>query len=337
MVQINFAQKEIQCKIVYYGPGMSGKTTNLEVVHGKVPEAARGELTSIATTGERTLYFDYMPLDLGQIAGIKTKFQLYTVPGQVYYKSTRRLVLQGVDGVVFVADSSAAKLAENKESLADLEENLKEMGKSLKDVPVVIQYNKRDMPDAMSVADLERELNPHGLPHIEAIAKTGEGVFPTLKDLSARVLEAVNKGGLGSPRAKPAAKAGEGASVVAKAPTAIAAPRSSSPPSHAVPAAPSRTPMPAAAAARATPSFSGHIGSATAVAERPSARPTSAQPQPSHAPATAHGESYSPKSLQDRVVAVSGMHRSGGRSKLVILLVLGAAAAAAAYFFLVVR
>jgi signal recognition particle receptor subunit beta len=107
MVQINFAQKEIQCKIVYYGPGMSGKTTNLEVVHGKVPEQARGELTSIATTGERTLYFDYMPLDLGQIAGIKTKFQLYTVPGQVYYKSTRRLVLQGVDGVVFVADSSA--------------------------------------------------------------------------------------------------------------------------------------------------------------------------------------------------------------------------------------
>ena len=339
MVQINFAQKEIQCKIVYYGPGMSGKTTNLEVVHGKVPEAARGELTSIATTGERTLYFDYMPLDLGQIAGIKTKFQLYTVPGQVYYKSTRRLVLQGVDGVVFVADSSAAKLAENKESLADLEENLKEMGKSIKDVPVVIQYNKRDMPDAMSVADLERELNPHGLPHIEAIAKTGEGVFPTLKDLSARVLEAVNKGGLGSPRAKPAvAKAGEASStVVARAPTAIAAPRTSSAPAHALPAAPARMPMPAAAAARATPSFSGHIGAATAVAERPSARLTSAHPQPSHAPATTHGESYSPKSLQDRVVAVSGMGHSGMSGKLVLLLVLGAAAAAAAYFVLVVR
>ena len=137
MVQINFAQKEIQCKIVYYGPGMSGKTTNLELVHGKVPSDSRGELTSIATTGERTLYFDYMPLDLGQIAGIRTKFQLYTVPGQIYYKSTRRLVLQGVDGIVFVADSSAAKLRENKESLADLEENLHEMGKTMKDGPGV--------------------------------------------------------------------------------------------------------------------------------------------------------------------------------------------------------
>src|SRR5688500_11820349 len=162
MVQINFAQKEIQCKIVYYGPGMSGKTTNLEVVHGKVPEQARGELTSIATTGERTLYFDYMPLDLGQIAGIRTKFQLYTVPGQIYYKSTRRLVLQGVDGVVFVVDSSPSKLKENKESLADLEENLKEMGKGMKDLPIVLQYNKRDLPDAMSIDDLQREVNVYG-------------------------------------------------------------------------------------------------------------------------------------------------------------------------------
>src|SRR5688500_16441356 len=119
MVQINFAQKEIQCKIVYYGPGMSGKTTNLEIVHTKVPDGSRGELTSIATTGERTLYFDYMPLDLGQIAGIRTKFQLYTVPGQIYYKSTRRLVLQGVDGIVFVADPSAAQLQENRQSLRD--------------------------------------------------------------------------------------------------------------------------------------------------------------------------------------------------------------------------
>ena len=124
MVQINFAQKEIQCKIVYYGPGMSGKTTNLELVHAKAPTDHRGELTSIATTGERTLYFDYMPLDLGQIAGISTKFQLYTVPGQIYYKSTRRLVLQGVDGIVFVADSSREKMVEILESLADLEDNL---------------------------------------------------------------------------------------------------------------------------------------------------------------------------------------------------------------------
>ena len=154
MVQINFAHKEIQCKIVYYGPGVSGKTTNLELVHAKTPSDSRGELTSIATTGERTLYFDYMPLDLGSIAGIRTKFQLYTVPGQIYYKSTRRLVLQGVDGIVFVADSSAAKLEENRESMRDLEENLREMGRALADVPIVVQYNKRDLPDAMSVEDL---------------------------------------------------------------------------------------------------------------------------------------------------------------------------------------
>lgn len=203
MVQINFAQKEIQCKIVYYGPGMSGKTTNLEVVHGKVPEDSRGELTSIATTGERTLYFDYMPLDLGQIAGIRTKFQLYTVPGQIYYKSTRRLVLQGVDGIVFVADSSADKMRENKESLADLEENLKEMGKSLKDVPIVIQYNKRDLPNALSLEDLEQEVNPYGFPHFAAVATQGEGVFPTLKALAGRVLETVNQGSLSQSRPNP--------------------------------------------------------------------------------------------------------------------------------------
>ena len=201
MVQINFAQKEIQCKIVYYGPGMSGKTTNLELVHGKVPDQHRGELTSIATTGERTLYFDYMPLDLGQIAGIRTKFQLYTVPGQIYYKSTRRLVLQGVDGIVFVADSSPAKMRENLESWADLEENLQEMGKAISDVPILIQYNKRDLPDAMPVEELERQLNPHGLPSIEAVASRGDGVFPTLKKLASLVLEAVNRGGLASARA----------------------------------------------------------------------------------------------------------------------------------------
>ncbi|MDJ0521649.1 MAG: ADP-ribosylation factor-like protein, partial [Planctomycetota bacterium] len=176
MVQINFAQKEIQCKIVYYGPGMSGKTTNLELIHAKAPDDHRGELTSIATTGERTLYFDYMPLDLGQIAGISTKFQLYTVPGQIYYKSTRRLVLQGVDGIVFVADSSAEKMRENKESLADLEDNLKEIGKTLKDLPIVMQYNKRDLPDALPVEDLQRELNSYGFPHMEATATVGDGV-----------------------------------------------------------------------------------------------------------------------------------------------------------------
>src|SRR5262245_27962855 len=241
MVQINFAHKEIQCKIVYYGPGMSGKTTNLEVVHGKTPAESRGELTSIATTGERTLYFDYMPLDLGSIAGIRTKFQLYTVPGQIYYKSTRRLVLQGVDGIVFVADSSAAKLQENRESMRDLEDNLREMGRALSDIPVVVQYNKRDLSDALPVETLQREVNPHGLPHFEAIATTGEGVFPTLKALASAVLEAVNRGGIG---AAPAAAARPPAAPPAAAPAAARPP---------APAAPAGTPAPAAAPRAAPP------------------------------------------------------------------------------------
>src|SRR4029453_10293214 len=146
MVQINFALREVNCKIVYYGPGMSGKTTNLEIVHKKAPEANKGELTSIATEGDRTLFFDFMPLDLGTIAGMRTRFQLYTVPGQVYYNSTRKLVLQGVDGVVFVADSGAGMLQENLDSLKNLEENLNEYGKSLSTLPHVIQFNKRDLP-----------------------------------------------------------------------------------------------------------------------------------------------------------------------------------------------
>src|SRR5262247_4220902 len=158
MVQINFALKEVNCKIVFYGPGMSGKTTNLEIVHQKAPEENKGELTSISTDGDRTLFFDFMPLDLGNVAGMRTKFQLYTVPGQVYYNSTRKLVLQGVDGVIFVADSSAAMLNQNLESLRNLEENLNEYGKSLASLPHVIQLNKRDLPDAMPMEELARVL-----------------------------------------------------------------------------------------------------------------------------------------------------------------------------------
>jgi len=179
MVQINFAQKTVNVKIVYYGPGMSGKTTNLEVVHQRAPQSNRGELTSISTDGDRTLFFDYMPLDLGTVAGMRTCFQCYTVPGQVYYNSTRKLVLQGVDGVIFVADSGASMLDQNIESLRNLEENLNEYGKSLATLPHVIQWNKRDLPDAMAVEELERHMNHHGCPTFEGIANTGQGVFPT--------------------------------------------------------------------------------------------------------------------------------------------------------------
>lgn len=195
MVQINFAQKQVNAKVVYYGPGMSGKTTNLEVVHQRAPSQNRGDLTSISTDGDRTLFFDFMPLDLGTVAGMRTCFQIYTVPGQVYYNSTRKLVLQGVDGVVFVADSSAAMIEENLESLRNLEQNLNEYGKSLATVAHVIQFNKRDLPDAMSLDELNRLLNPHNAPFYEAIANTGQGVFPTLKALAARVLETIHSNG----------------------------------------------------------------------------------------------------------------------------------------------
>ncbi|MEZ5976903.1 MAG: ADP-ribosylation factor-like protein [Planctomycetota bacterium] len=169
MVQINFAQKQINAKIVYYGPGMSGKTTNLEVVHKRAPETNRGDLTSISTDGDRTLFFDYMPLDLGTIAGMKTSFQMYTVPGQVYYNSTRKLVLQGVDGVIFVADSSPGAMEANLESLRNLEENLAEYGKSLASLPHAIQFNKRDIPGAMTVEEMSEQLNLVGAP-TEAVA-----------------------------------------------------------------------------------------------------------------------------------------------------------------------
>ncbi len=202
MVQINFAQKSVTVKIVYYGPGMSGKTTNLEVVHQRAPDNSRGELTSISTDGDRTLFFDFMPLDLGTVAGMRTQFQIYTVPGQVYYNSTRKLVLQGVDGVIFVADSSASMVDENLESLRDLQENLAEYGKDMAAMPMAIQYNKRDLPDALPTEELERLLNPRGLPSFEAVANTGQGVFPTLKAIAALVLDTIHQqagGGAGGP------------------------------------------------------------------------------------------------------------------------------------------
>jgi hypothetical protein len=193
MVQINFAQKQINAKVVYYGPGMSGKTTNLEVVHQRAPAPNRGDLTSISTDGDRTLFFDYMPLDLGTVSGMRTCFQMYTVPGQVYYNSTRKLVLQGVDGVIFVADSQESMREQNIESLKNLEENLAEYGKSLASMPLVIQYNKRDLPDAVPVETLDAELNQLGVPSFEAVANTGQGVFPTLKALAAVVLKNLSK------------------------------------------------------------------------------------------------------------------------------------------------
>lgn len=190
---VNFAKREVKCKVVYYGPGMSGKTTNLQIIHKKAPKKNIGLLTSIATEGDRTLFFDYMPLDLGKVRGMSTTFQLYTVPGQIYYNSTRKLVLQGVDGVVFVADSQKDKLQENIESIKNLEENLNEYDLSIKEIPLVIQWNKRDIPTAAGIDFLDKHINFYKVPTTEAVAATGEGVLATLKLIASLVLDKLNK------------------------------------------------------------------------------------------------------------------------------------------------
>ncbi|MFT7616561.1 MAG: signal recognition particle receptor subunit beta [Planctomycetota bacterium] len=191
MVQLNLALREINCKVVYFGCGLGGKTTNLEIVHQKAAPDSRGDLTSIATESDRTLFFDFMPLDLGEVSGMRIKFQLYTVPGQVYYNSTRKLVLRGADGVIFIADSQASKLEENIESIDNLEECLKEQGRSLDEMPHVIQFNKRDLDDVLTMDELERQLNRYGATCNGATASTGEGVLETFKALAAMMLDKI--------------------------------------------------------------------------------------------------------------------------------------------------
>lgn len=193
MVSINYSSREVSCKIVYYGPGLSGKTTNLQYVHAKVPKKTRGDLISLATDADRTLYFDFLPINIGSINGFATKFQLYTVPGQVFYNATRKLVLRGVDGLVFVADSQRSKRDENIESLNNLKENLIEYGYDIYTLPIVLQYNKRDLPDVMSIEELQQDLNWNNLPYFEASAVKGVGVFDTLKMITKVVLNRAKK------------------------------------------------------------------------------------------------------------------------------------------------
>jgi hypothetical protein len=221
---INYASREINCKLVYYGPGLGGKTTNLEYVYQKVAPAARGKMISLATETERTLFFDFLPVDLGTIRGFKTRFHLYTVPGQVYYNASRKLILKGVDGVVFVADSQMERMEANVEAMQNLYDNLSEHGYDLTRVPFVVQYNKRDLPNAAPLAELQQALNPgwpvteaarqritpdplhpgellvwesggewfERAPYYEAVALTGDGVFDTLKAVSKIVLKTLS-------------------------------------------------------------------------------------------------------------------------------------------------
>jgi len=221
MSMINYASREINCKLVYYGPGLGGKTTNLEHVYNKVAPAARGKMISLATETERTLFFDFLPVDLGTIRGFKVKFHLYTVPGQVYYNASRKLILKGVDGVVFVADSQIERMDANLEAMQNLYENMIQHGYDLAKIPFAIQYNKRDLPNAAPIAELQAALNPgwpvtdpvkqrplpdpqhdseflisqedgqwiERAPYFEAVALTGDGVFDTLKGISKNVVK----------------------------------------------------------------------------------------------------------------------------------------------------
>jgi signal recognition particle receptor subunit beta len=224
MSMINYASREINCKIVYYGPGLGGKTTNLEHVYGKVTPDTRGKLISLATETERTLFFDFLPVDLGTIRGFKTRFHLYTVPGQVYYNASRKLILKGVDGIVFVGDSQIERMEANQEAMQNLYDNMAEYGYDLTKMPFIIQYNKRDLPNASPIKDLQAALNPgwevtdpgrmrptpdpyhagenlieqlpsgewiERAPYFEAVAVTGEGVFDTLKAVSKLVLKSL--------------------------------------------------------------------------------------------------------------------------------------------------
>ncbi|HEY3111295.1 MAG TPA: ADP-ribosylation factor-like protein [Chloroflexota bacterium] len=184
MALVNAATREIHCKIVYYGPGFGGKTTNVAKIHETAPSEAKGELLSIATETERTLFFDFLPLDLGEVEGYKVRFQVYTVPGQPMYERTRVAVLTGVDGVVFVADSGRARFRENLQSMEEMRRILEALGRPLDRTPLVIQYNKRDLPDAVPVPVLEARLNKWGAPHVEAVASSGQGVLPTLREIS---------------------------------------------------------------------------------------------------------------------------------------------------------
>ena len=196
MSLVNYATREITCKIVYYGPGRSGKTTNLHYIYGQVPDDRKGKMVSLATQTDRTLFFDFLPLDLGTISGFTTKFQLYTVPGQVYYATTRRLVLQGADGVVFVADSQAHQLDENIESLQDLHSNLADQGIDARAMPLVLQYNKQDLPSDLILGTslLSDALNFRDVPEFSADALHGPGVFESLRSIAELVLKRLSSG-----------------------------------------------------------------------------------------------------------------------------------------------
>jgi small GTP-binding protein len=235
MVFFNYATMQMAAKIVYYGPGLCGKTTNLQHIYQKTSSKSRGEMVSLETETDRTLFFDLLPLDVGTIAGFKTRFQLYTVPGQVFYNSTRKLVLRGVDGIVFVADSQTPMLDANVESLTNLKDNLTELGLNIDEVPLVLQYNKRDLKNVIPVLDMNSALNQKNLPFFEASALQGAGVFETLKGISRATLIMLRKKALGDEKAP------------------ATSPKTQPPPSRPIAPEPARTQVPVGAAVATAP------------------------------------------------------------------------------------
>jgi mutual gliding-motility protein MglA len=240
MVFFNYSTMQMTAKVVYYGPGLCGKTTNLQYIYSHTAGDSRGEMVSLETESDRTLFFDLLPIDVGTIGGFNTRIQLYTVPGQVFYNTTRKLVLKGVDGVVFVADSQRPMLKANADSLRNLEENLAELGLTFETLPIVLQYNKRDLPDVISVEELDRSLNPRKWPTFEASAASGLGVFDTLKGISKLTLVSLKRKLTRiEPPARPAGTrpAGLPVSVAPTAPPAVPLRPVASPPRTAAPAA----------------------------------------------------------------------------------------------------
>src|SRR6195256_6304264 len=195
MTFINYASREINCKIVYYGPGLFGNTTNLQHIYDSTAAQSKGKLISLATETDRTLFFDFMPLELGTVRGFKTRFHLYTVPGQVFYEASRKLILKGADGVIFVADSQEERLDANFETMENLQEHLKEHNLKFESIPYVLQLNKRDLPNAMAVPELTKQLQKKGEPVLEGVAVTGQGVFETLREVAKLVLAELKKSG----------------------------------------------------------------------------------------------------------------------------------------------
>jgi signal recognition particle receptor subunit beta len=303
VVVVSYSGKEINAKLVYYGAGLSGKTTNLEAIYEAVPETSRGKMVSMKTQSDRTLFFDLLPLDLGEIMGFKTRFLLYTVPGQVFYNATRKLVLKGADAIVFVADSEVGKMEENKESLQNLRDNLAEYKLSLDDIPWVIQYNKRDLPNVYTIEELNKELVPGGkVPYFEAVATQGKGVFETFRGISHLLMEKVTKDlrrGPATSSPREAAKHDDGARAASPAPaTPTSAPAAGSPARL-----PSERPAPASPAA--TPDSGVDYGRQIELPNETvaaAARPVPPPPAPTPAPAA---RQPMPTVSQETVAAVA--------------------------------